>query len=86
MSALDPDCGQSGEVRYSVAEDLGFAPPAELTLDAASGQLCVALPLDYETTAAYEFPITAADQGQWTHRWQFGIILLLSKPQRCAKK
>ena len=61
---MDPDCGENGVVTYSIAEDLGFDLPDELTMRQATGQLCVTLPLDYETTSSYEFPVTASDQGK----------------------
>ena len=63
VSALDPDCGENGLVSYSIAADLGFDLPEELTMERNTGQLCIALPLDFETTSSYEFPVTASDQG-----------------------
>ena len=48
---------------YSIAAELGFNLPDELAMDSTTGQLCIALPLDYESTSSYEFPVTASDQG-----------------------
>lgn len=64
VSATDPDCGENGVVSYSIAKDLGFTLPDELTMEPNTGQLCVALPLDFEAVASYEFPISASDQGE----------------------
>ena len=61
VSAVDPECGKNVGVKYSMG---GAAYPDVFSVDAATGQLCIAKPLDYESNPSYNFMIKASDSGE----------------------
>lgn len=61
MSAMDPDCGVNAIVNYTLSDS--SAKP-QFTVKADSGELCIAAPLDHETTSDFEFPVIATDRGK----------------------
>ena len=62
MSATDPDCGVNAMVNYTIGEDFGKLK--EFTVRSATGEVCVAADLDYETRNVYEFAVLATDRGE----------------------
>ncbi|XP_030383915.1 protein dachsous [Scaptodrosophila lebanonensis] len=61
VSASDPDCGVNAMVNYTLGE--GFKHLTEFEVRSASGEICIAGPLDYEKRSSYEFPVLATDRG-----------------------
>lgn len=46
-------------VNFTLSENSG-----PFTIKSATGEICVARPLDYETRKLYEFPVVATDRGE----------------------
>ncbi|KAJ0179077.1 hypothetical protein K1T71_004789 [Dendrolimus kikuchii] len=63
LRATDADSGANGEVSYSLSAADGAPEPA-FAIDAHSGELRVAEPLDREARAHYHLSVTAADGGR----------------------
>ncbi|KAB0799258.1 hypothetical protein PPYR_07138 [Photinus pyralis] len=61
VSATDPDCGVNALVNYTLGD--GFGKQKEFEVRSASGEICIASNLDYETRNVYEFPVIATDRG-----------------------
>lgn len=59
VSASDPDCGVNSVVNYTLSENSG-----PFSIGSATGEICLAKPLDYETHKLYEFPVMATDRGE----------------------
>lgn len=47
-------------VNFTLSENSG-----PFSIKSATGEICVARPLDYETRKLYEFPVVATDRGEW---------------------
>lgn len=83
VSASDPDCGVNSMVNFTLSENSG-----PFSIKSATGEICLARQLDYETRKLYEFPVVATDRGEcvkWkknlktiNDRWNHFIILLLN--------
>jgi len=58
VSAVDPDSGDNGVVRYYIAGGDEY-----FSVDAVDGTLAVARPLDYETRRRFDIELTARDLG-----------------------
>lgn len=63
MSASDPDCGVNAMVNYTLGEGVKFQH-GMFEVRSATGDICIAGDLDYETKSSYEFPIIATDRGK----------------------
>ena len=63
MTAIDPECGNNGPVRYRLAPGM-LSPLQEFRVDSSTGEVCVSDRLDYELTTGYQFQIEATDQGK----------------------
>lgn len=59
MSASDPDCGINSMVNFTLSENSG-----PFSIKPATGEICLAKSLDYETRGLYEFPVVATDRGK----------------------
>lgn len=59
VSAVDPDSGDNGAVRYYIAA----GGEGRFSVDPVDGTLAVAAPLDYETRRRYDVELTARDLG-----------------------
>ncbi|KAF2368089.1 Cadherin [Trinorchestia longiramus] len=60
VSAQDPDRGKNGEVRYSISKG---DPTDRFALNAKTGELSVASPIDREQGFEYLLQVTASDAG-----------------------
>ncbi|XP_047023780.1 fat-like cadherin-related tumor suppressor homolog [Helicoverpa zea] len=63
LSAADNDTGDNGRVTYSLSE-MGSAAEGAFAIDADTGAVRVAAPLDRETRAQYHLLVTATDGGR----------------------
>lgn len=63
VSATDPDCGVNAMVNYTIGEDFGKLK--EFTVRSATGEICIAGDLDYETRNVFEFAVLATDRGEF---------------------
>ncbi|CAH1634963.1 unnamed protein product [Spodoptera littoralis] len=63
LHARDNDTGENGQVTYSLSE-MDTAAEGAFTIDAATGTVRVAAPLDRETRAHYHLLVTATDAGR----------------------
>lgn len=61
ISATDADIGANGEIRYLITA--GAGNPPMFAIDASTGVLSTAEPLDYETATEYNLTVTAYDGG-----------------------
>lgn len=61
MSAIDPDCGVNAIVNYTLGD---IVTRSQFIVKPDTGELCVALPLDYEAYSNFEFPVIATDRGK----------------------
>jgi len=59
VSASDPDCGVNSMVNFTLSENSG-----PFSIKSATGEICLARQLDYETRKLYEFPVVATDRGE----------------------
>ncbi|CAG9791699.1 unnamed protein product [Diatraea saccharalis] len=67
VRATDNDTGVNGEIEYSLSgygPEASAAPTAEFSVDARSGDVRVAAPLDRERRASYHLLVTATDRGR----------------------
>jgi protocadherin-16/23 len=62
VSATDPDCGVNAMVNYTMGEGLGKL--REFHVKSATGEVCIAAQLDFETRSVFEFPVIATDRGK----------------------
>ncbi|XP_041840144.1 protocadherin Fat 4 [Melanotaenia boesemani] len=63
VSAEDPDEGANGRIMYTILLQSPPSEPAVFTLDASSGALKLAQPLDYSEVKAYTLKVQASDGG-----------------------
>lgn len=62
VSATDPDCGVNAMVNYTIGETKDRV--TQLTINQATGEICIVAPLDFETKPIFEFPVIATDRGK----------------------
>lgn len=65
VSASDPDCGINAVVNFTLSENSG-----PFSIKPATGDVCLAGPLDYEARKLYEFPVVATDRGECVASWR----------------
>lgn len=63
LTATDHDQGTNGSVTFALAPSVERLYPQQFAIDAITGQLTTRRFLDRESTARYEIPVIARDQG-----------------------
>ncbi|XP_072240019.1 cadherin EGF LAG seven-pass G-type receptor 2 [Leuresthes tenuis] len=63
LSAVDPDEGANGRLTYSIFQQSPTSDPAVFELDASTGTLWLAKPLDYSEVKMYTLMVQASDGG-----------------------
>ncbi|KAG1676563.1 Protein dachsous [Nymphon striatum] len=61
ISATDPDCGVNAMVNYTIGARSIHS--RNFDIQAVTGDLCIAGPLDHEHRSSYEIPVLATDRG-----------------------
>uniref|UniRef100_A0A8C5DR47 Protocadherin alpha-8-like n=1 Tax=Gouania willdenowi TaxID=441366 RepID=A0A8C5DR47_GOUWI len=63
VSAVDPDEGTNGEIKYSLSKTLARKVQDIFQLDNLSGKITLKKPLDYEDSDMYRLDVQASDKG-----------------------
>uniref|UniRef100_A0A8C3EH97 Cadherin EGF LAG seven-pass G-type receptor 2 n=1 Tax=Corvus moneduloides TaxID=1196302 RepID=A0A8C3EH97_CORMO len=63
VTAQDPDEGEAGRLRYAMAALFDSRSDALFTVDAVTGAISTAAPLDRESKSTHVFRVTAVDHG-----------------------
>uniref|UniRef100_A0A8C5DMG8 Cadherin domain-containing protein n=1 Tax=Gouania willdenowi TaxID=441366 RepID=A0A8C5DMG8_GOUWI len=63
LSAVDPDEGINGEIKYSLSKTLARKVYDKFELDSLNGKITLKEPLDYEDSDMYRLDVQASDKG-----------------------
>uniref|UniRef100_A0A8C5DPU4 Si:ch73-379j16.2 n=1 Tax=Gouania willdenowi TaxID=441366 RepID=A0A8C5DPU4_GOUWI len=63
LSAVDPDEGTNGEIKYSLSKTLARKVYDKFELDSLNGKITLKEPLDYEDSDMYRLDVQASDKG-----------------------
>uniref|UniRef100_A0A8D0F1Z4 Cadherin domain-containing protein n=1 Tax=Strix occidentalis caurina TaxID=311401 RepID=A0A8D0F1Z4_STROC len=66
VTAVDPDEGEAGQLRYAMAALFDSRSDALFAMDPVTGAVTTAAPLDRESKSTHVFRVTAADHGTAT--------------------
>lgn len=83
VHARDADSGPNGDVRYSLASDVGDIGNI-FDIDAYSGWLTTLVPLDREKRGDYKFQVIGTDNGQPKHSTRTTVIIKIKDYNDCG--
>lgn len=76
VTARDADSGANGDVRYSLANDVGELANV-FDIDAHTGWITILVPLDKEKRSEYNFQVIGTDNGQPKHNARTSVSIKL---------